>query len=1020
MRPELEQLAQVDAYVNESMSAAEKAAFETEMHTNPALQEAVETQQLLVTAVNRKALMAYVTAAAGPTFIPPRNGTILSRFKWPIILSSIFIGAVITWLGTSSDDTEVAKNQERIEMTEPSSERQNSLFSEQSDSLAENTVDFTYKPTARTTSIKPTYQREFGGLETWVAPEVQQVVVDPSKEELIECKDGTLILVPKNAFADADGNAILEPVTLEIIEALTMDKMVAYNLATMSNGEALKSGGMVYVQPTLNGTELALADGKSLHIEIPTDDYDPSMKAWEGVANGKGDLNWENPKEIENYLIPVSMNSLEFLPEGFREEVAATLPFKKYQRSSKRLEDSLYYSLGSVTNQLNTTQHNTEREPVIETESPKFKYSFNKNGITFPVSIKNSKAIARHHAIIQFDNIPPNKKIFATIKLGKSVVRVILNQENYQLSSSSGGKAVITIQEKQCNQPLQKKVQLNLGEITYFDCSELECGENKEPLKPITSATPDNTCYINPSSVYAAHTSDFENTFIATREFQERLQALHKVENAQPLFDLYINQLDKNLFEIDKQVAARLTGDNKIVFEKFEAQKLTNVKPDGQNYNKLKQFYTAKVKEQQQEIKQKQREYNQKSAEELSVVQTEIAAIRSNYLQDQQQIQRRYSPVSNVGTSGASTSKASSTRPRTVSRNPQPKIGSQPAYKVNWYGTGWMNIDAFLHELSKGEKQIPIAATSDGDMKVYQSINSLNTLLSLNNIGGEYTAHFPSAQSPVYSKSMILGVSRNDGKLKLAARFLNPYTTKNVTLNNWEEVSEDEFKRRLKELYPAGESMLRALAAEEKAMQAAIERKARAEEQRKKKEAELKALEEQFKAASMTLQKQEQEIQKRQVTERAYVQHLVDFVDPCSDFSNDEPKINFISNPITTGASTSFSDGENATLEGIKWDDNPEYPGGYVAMTNYFAQNIQYPQEAFDQNISGRVYMQVTLDNRGKIQEATVIRSEPKSILLENEAIRLVMTMPNWNPAKRGEIFVPSRTTFHVSFVITD
>ena len=73
------------------------------------------------------------------------------------------------------------------------------------------------------------------------------------------------------------------------------------------------------------------------------------------------------------------------------------------------------------------------------------------------------------------------------------------------------------------------------------------------------------------------------------------------------------------------------------------------------------------------------------------------------------------------------------------------------------------------------------------------------------------------------------------------------------------------------------------LKAQEKAIQSALERQQRAEAERKKKEAELKALEEQFKAASATLRKAEQEIQKRQAAERAFVRHLIDFVDPCTN-----------------------------------------------------------------------------------------------------------------------------------------
>ena len=804
MRSELEQLALVDAYVNNEMNAAESAAFETQMLVNPGIQEAVELQQLLVTAINRKALLAVATAAA-PIAVPPRSGSILASFKWPIILSSIVIGGIITWLSMRSDNAETPVDKDNIRATQqPSAGGQNSLLAIHNDSLEDAIATPNYE-VVRTTNMQSTNRREFGGLETWISPEVQQIVVDPTKDELIECKDGTVILVPKNAFADADGNAISEPVTLEIIEALTMDKIVAYNLVTTSNGEALKSGGMVYVQPTLNGTELALAEGKALHIEIPTDDYDPNMKAWEGIADGNGNLNWENPKEIENYLIPVSMNSLDFLPDGFRDEVSATLPFKGYKLSSKTLEDSLYFSMGN-TNVKNTNplSEKSQLNSKINQSEPK------STGRSKLVKRKTTQKIPKGIAVIQFVNLPKDANFIASYFIGKREISDTLRGN--QIRTDFLGSSSMSINGNGCSPFAFKRVEFKSGEITTLDCSEWNCGTTNGPVPILSAASSAATsCFINPSSVFSIHTPEFENTFIATREFQERLQALHKIKNAQALFDLYVNQLDKNLFEIDKQVAARTAGNDKIVFEQFAAQKLTTVKTDGQEYSKLKQFYTSQVKKQQQEVNNRQREYNQKSAEELQEIQEQIATIRSNYLTDQQQIRKKYSSSPIVNSQMASTSTSVPRRSRVSSKKVRPSVGRQPTYKVNWFGTGWMNIDSYLHELSKGKKQIPIAVAASDNMTIYQSVNSLNTLLSLNNVGGEYNAYFPSSQNPIFAKSIALGVSRADGKLKVAAQFFNPYASSGVALSNWEEVTEDEFKERLRDLYPGGQTMLNGL-----------------------------------------------------------------------------------------------------------------------------------------------------------------------------------------------------------------
>ncbi|GAB5416426.1 MAG: hypothetical protein Crog4KO_09870 [Crocinitomicaceae bacterium] len=1019
MRPQLEQLARIDAYLNKTMNTAEVNAFEAEMQTNSAIQEAVETQQLLITAVNRRALMAHVTAAATPSMIPPREGSLLSKFKWPIILSSLLIGTVISWFAITSDSEEVITNHEKLHKTSQSNTQnvQADRTIRSNDNISELQADFVYQA-SRTTNTAPSNRRLFGGLETWVAPEVQQVIIDPSKEELVECNDGTLILVPEKAFADADGNPINELVTLEIIEALTMDKMVAYNLATMSNGEALQSDGMVYVQPTLNGTNLQLTEGKSLHIEIPTDNYDPNMKAWEGTADGSGNLNWENPQEIENYLIPVSMASLDFLPDGFREEVAATLPFKGYNSSTKQLEDSLYYSLTNP-NESNSNEPIAVSNPQ-NIESPQQEGIVSTNRLTKAQRKANraldNPKIESGVAVVRFTNLADGEytALIRPVNSKRSWSQTLKNNE---IVTDYLGSVDITLSRSSCDNFAFKSEVLSSGTLIELNCIEWECPKtSNKPILANNLAETKSQCYLDPSSIFALHKTDLENTFIATREFQERLQALHKIKNAQPLLELYATQLEKNLHEIDAQVAARLQGEDKTVFEKFAAQQLTNVKPKGQEFDRLKEFYSAQVKQQQQEVRSEQRKYAQKSAAELQEIQQEIANLRTDFNESQQRIREQYTPntSANSSTSGASSNTAPTAQPvrqRRIARTPKRNAGRQPAYKVNWYGTGWMNIDSYLHELTKGKKKTPIAVASSGDLSIYQSVNSLKTLLTLNKTDKGYNAYFPSAKSPVFMKSLALGVSRSDDKLKVAAQFFNPYASKNVALNNWEEITEEEFKRRLKELYPGGQRMLGAMLEQEMRITAALERKQRAEEQRQLMEAELNDLQQTFDTNNSKLTAKEQAVKKRQAAERAYIQHLIDFVDPCTDCTVASDSENLQASIKETIPEVSFQEQQN-----MQWDLEPKFPGGTKALNQYFIQNLQYPQEVIDQGISGKVYLQITLTNLGNVEEVQVIRSEPESPEMEKEIMRVCVNMPQWEPAQRRGIYVPSRATFPVQF----
>ncbi len=103
--------------------------------------------------------------------------------------------------------------------------------------------------------------------------------------------------------------------------------------------------------------------------------------------------------------------------------------------------------------------------------------------------------------------------------------------------------------------------------------------------------------HIRPLSIKAIKGKAFENSLIATREFQARLAVIHKY-GRQDVLNLYINNLDKNLWEIDS-IAANLAGKNElgIALNDFSKERLTNV-PDADLYaEKLRTLYAKRIKE---------------------------------------------------------------------------------------------------------------------------------------------------------------------------------------------------------------------------------------------------------------------------------------------------------------------------------------------------------------------------------------------------------------------------------------
>ena len=77
----------------------------------------------------------------------------------------------------------------------------------------------------------------------------------------------------------------------------------------------------------------------------------------------------------------------------------------------------------------------------------------------------------------------------------------------------------------------------------------------------------------------------------------------------------------------------------------------------------------------------------------------------------------------------------------------------------------------------------------------------------------------------------------------------------------------------------------------------------------------------------------------------------------------------------------------------------PQYTGGEKAMRKYVAENIKYPQEAKDKNISGRVFVGFVIEKDGSVSNVKVVRGIGGGC--DEEAARVIKGMPKWKPGKQ-------------------
>ena len=78
----------------------------------------------------------------------------------------------------------------------------------------------------------------------------------------------------------------------------------------------------------------------------------------------------------------------------------------------------------------------------------------------------------------------------------------------------------------------------------------------------------------------------------------------------------------------------------------------------------------------------------------------------------------------------------------------------------------------------------------------------------------------------------------------------------------------------------------------------------------------------------------------------------------------------------------------------------PQFPGGEKALMEYIYAHLVYPKEAMDNNIQGRVILRFCVNNEGRVELVSVIKGAAP--VLDNEAVRVVESMPGWTPGEQS------------------
>ncbi len=96
----------------------------------------------------------------------------------------------------------------------------------------------------------------------------------------------------------------------------------------------------------------------------------------------------------------------------------------------------------------------------------------------------------------------------------------------------------------------------------------------------------------------------------------------------------------------------------------------------------------------------------------------------------------------------------------------------------------------------------------------------------------------------------------------------------------------------------------------------------------------------------------------------------------------------------------------------------PSFPGGFEAFYKFISTKIKYPSQARRMGIEGKVYLQFVVEKDGSIGKLIVAKGVGAG--LDEESLRVMNMVPNFNPGKQRGKPVRVRMTIPINFRLSN
>lgn len=96
----------------------------------------------------------------------------------------------------------------------------------------------------------------------------------------------------------------------------------------------------------------------------------------------------------------------------------------------------------------------------------------------------------------------------------------------------------------------------------------------------------------------------------------------------------------------------------------------------------------------------------------------------------------------------------------------------------------------------------------------------------------------------------------------------------------------------------------------------------------------------------------------------------------------------------------------------------PQFVGGFHALRDFISEHLEYPQQAIEKDIEGKVYVQFMVESDGSLSEIEIVRSV--NPILDAEVVRIISIMPNWEPMEHNGEPIRMSVRLPVTFTLSD